>query len=511
MHLSRHRLFRLAFSVVLVLAVVPAGFAHAKLLRSEPSAKGTLKESPKTVVLWFSEELESQFSTIVVTDQNGRHVDKNDVGLAEGNKRLQISLEDLSSGTYTVDWKALSTDQHTMKGKFTFTVATPAASVQTSPSPQNAASRGQPTPMQVPVTAEKKESMEESGNGWTQSVVRWFEYLPMMMLFGGFAFYLFALKPAINQAQGVAETEKHNAVDAGVRRVVRFALLSICILIVASIAELVLQAATVFDKPIPQALSPALLSQVIMKTGFGAAWRLEAFAVFGLLLLVLYLIRRVKQPSTSEHTALCGAGLIASALLLIAPTWTGHAAAAANQYPFAKTNDWLHLAAAGIWVGGLFHLGLTTPKAIANLAAKERLRVVHRLIPIFTRLAIASTILMVLTGVYNGWMHIDRFGELWGTAYGKTLSLKVLLVIPMLILGGVNTFILHPRASRLIKDSDSEGSAAVDQNFSRSVQIEALLGVVVLFVAAILVFQQPAREHPLDQAPPSSTVQPVKK
>jgi len=133
---SRNRIFWLASGLVLVLAAVPAIFAHAKLLRSEPSAKATLKESPKTVVLWFSEELESQFSTIVVTDQNSKHVDKNDVSLAEGNKKLQISLEDLSPGTYTVEWKALSTDQHTMKGKFTFTVATTAVSAETNPSPK---------------------------------------------------------------------------------------------------------------------------------------------------------------------------------------------------------------------------------------------------------------------------------------------------------------------------------------------------------------------------------------
>ena len=102
MRLSLNRVFRPAFGLVLVLAVVPALFAHAKLLRSQPSAKATLKEPPKTVELWFSEELEPQFSTIVVTDQSGKHVDKNDVSLAEGNKKLQISLEDLPSGSYTV-------------------------------------------------------------------------------------------------------------------------------------------------------------------------------------------------------------------------------------------------------------------------------------------------------------------------------------------------------------------------------------------------------------------------
>ena len=131
--------FRPTVGLMLVLAAVPAVFAHAKLLRSQPAANATLKDSPKTVDLWFSEELEPKFSAIVVTDQSGKHVDRNDVNLAEGNKRLQISLQDLPSGIYTVDWKALSTDQHTMKGQFTFTVAATASAAQITPSPQSTA------------------------------------------------------------------------------------------------------------------------------------------------------------------------------------------------------------------------------------------------------------------------------------------------------------------------------------------------------------------------------------
>src|SRR5439155_12316358 len=142
---------------------------------------------------------------------------------------------------------------------------------------------------------------------------------------------------------------------------------------------------------------------------------------------------------------------------------------------------------------------------------QDRLRILHRVIPLFTRLAVVSTILIVLTGVYNSWMHVDRFGALWSTSYGKTLLLKVLLVIPMLVLGGVNTFVIHPRVSRIIENErrDSESSAALDRNFSRSVLIEALLGVAVLLVASILVFQQPAREHQEDESPKSSTSEPM--
>src|SRR5438093_7236340 len=103
---------------VFTLALSPAvSFGHAKLLRSQPAANAKLKQAPKTVELWFSEELESSFSTIVVRDQAGKQVDKNNPSVSEDGQKLQIDLEDLASGTYTVEWRALSTDQHTMKGK----------------------------------------------------------------------------------------------------------------------------------------------------------------------------------------------------------------------------------------------------------------------------------------------------------------------------------------------------------------------------------------------------------
>src|SRR5713101_4163120 len=98
--------------VLVVMVCWSAALAHAKLVRSQPSANATLKEAPKIIELWFSEELEPTMSTIIVTDQNGKHVDKNNVTLGEGNKELQIGLEDLGSGTYTVEWRALATDQH---------------------------------------------------------------------------------------------------------------------------------------------------------------------------------------------------------------------------------------------------------------------------------------------------------------------------------------------------------------------------------------------------------------
>src|SRR2546425_5794003 len=157
---------------VTVLMFHSFAFGHARLIRSQPAANATLKQAPKTVELWFSEDLEPTMSTIVVTDQSGKRVDRNNATATEGNKKLQIDLEDLGSGTYTVEWKALATDQHTMKGKFTFNVAIAEKASNTSTPTQTPNQTNAQNPPASPLSAE---STEESGSTWMMSFVRWLQ------------------------------------------------------------------------------------------------------------------------------------------------------------------------------------------------------------------------------------------------------------------------------------------------------------------------------------------------
>src|SRR2546421_8598287 len=299
---------KLAAALVFFLSLVlyaPVASAHARLLRSQPAANSTLKQTPKSVELWFSEELEASMSTVTVTDQAGGRVDKNNATLAEGDKKLQIELEELESGTYTVDWKVLSTDQHTMKGQFTFTVAPGVAPPTQQPSaapPQTPPSALQIAPTQGP--AAPRLSTQESGSTLGMSLVRWLQYVAMMLLLGGFVFYLFVFAPAVRRARGLSETERAATVSVSARRIIFFAWLSLAALVFVSLAALVLQAATVFDKGLGDALSPALLQQVITRTGFGSYWRLQVWATAALLVCGFFLSRPVRREEAAEQRPL---------------------------------------------------------------------------------------------------------------------------------------------------------------------------------------------------------------
>ena len=482
--------------LILMVALYPSvAFAHAKMIRSQPAAQATLQQAPRLVELWFNEELEQTFNTIVVMDETGKRVDKNNVSVGDGGKKLQIDLEELKPGLYTVEWKALSADQHTIKGNFTFTVESGGAAAPEGIVRHSGPGEHAPQEVMPPVYAsDTTGALKEIKASWAFSIVRWLEYLSMMTLFGGFAYLLLVLKPSLTKMSGAGE-KRTEALSESLRRFTLLSWISLTVLALTALVGLALQASAVMDITFVQSLKPSELYKVLAMTSYGRAWLLEIAVIVALAIFLFIYTRRIRNKS-GDSSALLWVGLAASAILFFVPSLTGHAAAAANEYRFAVLTDWLHLVAGGLWLGGLIHLVLTMPRALSVFEGREGLRLLTNVIPCFTRYAIISTLLIVLTGLYNTWMHVDSFSALWNTAYGRTLLLKVALFLPMLALGGINTFILKPRAARLLekveRDSQLEHTG-MDRSFRRSLTVEVALGLVVLLLAAVLAFLQPAR------------------
>lgn len=488
-------------ALMLALLISPsAALAHAKLLRSQPKASSSSEQPPKLVELWFSEELEAGFNTIEVKDAQGKRYDRGEVTLAEGGKKAQVELQDLPPGSYTVEWRALSSDEHTLRGKFTFKVTAPApgAAVVATPSPEQPSGAQQTEPPARAKAQEGPAPSESAGSEdtpitLTDSIVRWLGYLAMMTLFGGFATRLFVLGPVLREATG----EQREA-DEGVaaRRAVALFWLSLAVLIPTLLLALLFQSSAVHGVSLGEAVLPSRLGKVITRTGYGKSWLLQVLAAAALLAVTFLLGRSVRREPTGDQRGLWWAGLAASALLLLGPCLTGHTAAAAKDYGFATLADWLHLVAGGFWVGGLFHLALVLPRSLAQLGAGRRTRFLSRVIARFTRIAIPSVAVVALAGLYNSWIHLGSLGALWSTPYGKTLLVKLLLVLSMLALGGLNGFRFGPLAERLVGASDEAGQTRLECGFTRSLKFEAALGALVLLVAAILVFVTPERNHP---------------
>ena len=121
---ARFALPTLQWLPLLLALNVGAAHAHAFLDHADPRVGNTVKGSPRTVSLWFTQNLESGFSTIEVLDSNGARMNAANASVdANERKLLRVPLKVLPTGTYTVKWRVLSVDTHTTEGNFTFHVA----------------------------------------------------------------------------------------------------------------------------------------------------------------------------------------------------------------------------------------------------------------------------------------------------------------------------------------------------------------------------------------------------
>ena len=114
---------RWSLAWILFLALQSQAWAHAFLDHAEPKVGGTVTVTPAEVKMWFTQNVEPVFSTIDVTDAQGKQVDKKDSHIDSKDKSLLIvSLGKLLPGTYTVAWHVVSVDTHKTQGHFQFTI-----------------------------------------------------------------------------------------------------------------------------------------------------------------------------------------------------------------------------------------------------------------------------------------------------------------------------------------------------------------------------------------------------
>ena len=116
-----------AASAIFIMVASVAAFAHPKLLSSNP-AEGATGDAPQKIELEFSENLVKQFSGATVTmtampGMDGSMKTPASVSAAADPKVMVITpAQPLTTGTYRVDWRAVSSDTHPITGNFSFKV-----------------------------------------------------------------------------------------------------------------------------------------------------------------------------------------------------------------------------------------------------------------------------------------------------------------------------------------------------------------------------------------------------
>lgn len=113
-----------SLAALAIACIPPLAAAHAFLDHASPRVGTQVHGSPAQVKLWFTQDIEPAFSTVVVADAQGKQVDRGDKRVdASDRSVLLVSLPPLPAGTYRVRWRVLSVDTHVTEGDFTFKVA----------------------------------------------------------------------------------------------------------------------------------------------------------------------------------------------------------------------------------------------------------------------------------------------------------------------------------------------------------------------------------------------------
>ena len=97
---------------------------HFELDRSRPEADATVPP-PDAVVLWFTQVPQENSVSIRLVDADGEPVEAGDA-VQDAEEPVRFTVEPaapLAAGPYTVQWRGIGADGHTVRGSFGFTVS----------------------------------------------------------------------------------------------------------------------------------------------------------------------------------------------------------------------------------------------------------------------------------------------------------------------------------------------------------------------------------------------------
>ena len=171
-------------------------------------------------------------------------------------------------------------------------------------------------------------------------------------------------------------------------------------------------------------------------------------------------------------------------IILLAQAGVSHAAAQLADRGPLMVADLLHMAAAAAWIGGIPYFLLALGQARDGVAYG---RIGRR----FSLISMGSVALLLAAGVAMAVPYIGSLDAIYGTAYGVMVATKLLLLLGLLCLGGMN-YLLVDRLRR------TPGTPIL--RLRRFAEVEIGVGLTVLFAAASLTSQPPAVDLPDDRA-----------
>ena len=405
-----------------------------------------MKARPSQVTLTYSEAVEPRFAVVSVTNAAGRQQTSGSPEASPSDPdTLDVPVNKLAPGWYLVYWRVISADGHPVRGAFTFAVGP-----NPGPAPQ----------FVIP-------SLSESAATPGLVTARWAAFLTIMLAVG-----LFSMRTLIARPAAAAAPRAMRALSIAFGICLVAGLIAIPVYMVVTTASFALHPVFDLTQVVPLIRSSALGRALV---------DLEVVtALFGLAAAVAIRIDRGSGArSIAALLAMVGAVLAGGAMLAV-PGLAGHAAQT-SPAALSLTFDWVHLVSGSLWIGGLAGL-----LVLLAFAGERRAEVLATSVPRFSKLAIASVLAVIASGVGASILHLPTLATLWQTSYGKAILVKVGLLCLALVLGGLNFARTSPRLVAANERKDAELGASGAGLLRRNVTGEVLIVAGIVAAAMVL-------------------------
>ncbi|MCB5238299.1 copper resistance CopC/CopD family protein [Niallia circulans] len=405
--------------------------AHAYITNSNPSENEILEEAPEKVYIEFNEKIQTGFTILNVLNTSGERVDqKNIVINPDTEKSIEVDLKpELPNDIYTVEWRVVSADGHSVSGMIPFSIG------------------------ELPEGASFP-TQQENGNLTTfisMIINKGFLYIGFSLYMGLFLFYTIWF-------------QKKNLSSTLIKRTKTVSMTAIILLAISIFTFLVIQTQSYAGGGIVASIKPTNLLETLSSTKEGTIWIIQI-----ILLAILFVGQRSIWTKESYFERkhwfipwLAFLGIMASKAFL------GHPSSSPYE-TVAILFDFSHLLAASIWLGGMLVIVLFLREGVFAKEGEGH-DMYWATMEKYSLWALFSVAVLAISGVINASLLIPDFHSLVSTAYGKTLLIKIGLLVFMLIFGAY-----HLVSRILLGKKDF---------YKKSIKIEIGLGILILLVTS---------------------------